>query len=431
MFDMVIYLGLPVLAAWILAFLLLKATIRSPVTALKWISPVLAGAACFLAVNVGYVLMSKTYSGAGSPALGALQLIFIIPIAQLSALAFLFGGFVFLLVSKTWLQVTLWFVAAAPVAYFMFGGLVKSQLRENAEAKQQEAAEQQEQNQNLKYAESDDLAIEQKNPNACRWRPLPQMYKCVSKVALRHGSPELCKTGGEIDFEAACIGNFPKSPEHLRFCRTPRALDTLVMARCYLVPHPSPQPMNIMTQDWNLTPLMVFAKFGVSYSALNSAEDVVAEMLSAGINVNAKDKFGANALHHSESAAVTLALLNPKFGLDAPVLNTNGRTALAMQLRRGFIAEVTPATMDLMKTRGLNIRNIAKDGSTHLHDLFLQPYDTIWARYKEATPVHLATAMNYLLAQGLSLDTKNSAGFTPEDLARKNGFPELKPLIRK
>ena len=186
----------------------------------------------------------------------------------------------------------------------------------------------------------------------------------------------------------------------------------------------------------------------------NSAA-VASQLLAMGQDVNAIDNDGNTPFiksGYAQTYAPDLARLLASAGADVHAVNKNGANALMIALKTGKVYKNGPQNVRMyMKEFGVKPTPRLADGSTPLtiaaganqsaeilRLLVEAGADVNAADANGMTPLMIYAsqtyntgAMDYLIAAGADVDRRNKAGKTAADLAKSNGFLGGKPILRR
>lgn len=164
------------------------------------------------------------------------------------------------------------------------------------------------------------------------------------------------------------------------------------------------QDVNAVDNDGN-TP------FIMTGHAQTYAPDLIRLLATAGADVHAVNKEGANALMVAlengdlyKSGPQTVRMLMKEYGIGPTSRLADGSTPLTIAAEANQSAEI----LRLLVESGADVNAADADGMTPLMIYAWETYNT--------------GAMDYLIAAGADLEQRNSAGKTAADLARSNEF---------
>lgn len=154
----------------------------------------------------------------------------------------------------------------------------------------------------------------------------------------------------------------------------------------------------------------------LTLAAFAGNDKIVALLLRAGADVNAKGRLGVTALGMTESSLVAAMLLNA--GADPNARTDDGQTPL-----HSFVAVGDPKLVRLLLEHGAKPNIADHDGNTPLHDLVKQ-----FGTQDEDIAIDVA---ELLLRAGADSSLPNRAGVSAAKLAKTLGYRPLVALFRK
>ncbi|MDR2171463.1 MAG: ankyrin repeat domain-containing protein [Planctomycetaceae bacterium] len=140
-------------------------------------------------------------------------------------------------------------------------------------------------------------------------------------------------------------------------------------------------------------------------AAKNGDLDKVKELINAGVNVNAKDKYGWTTLHYTSRINTNIKIFQYLISQGADVNARNQIDETPLHFAAGYNTNVKILKHLISQGADVNAKN--KIGETPLH--FATTYNN--------TNIEI---LKYLISQGADINAKNKDGETPLDTAKRN-----------